>query len=49
MAAEDLLRSWNDTPTRREIADFVQSVSTEGSAGFAAPAERVIGTVFADQ
>ena len=41
MAAENLLGSWNDTPTRREIVDFVQSVCTEGSAGFAAPQERV--------
>jgi hypothetical protein len=41
MAAENLLGSWNDTPTRREIVAFVQSVTTEGAAGFAAPAERV--------
>jgi hypothetical protein len=41
MAAESLLGSWNETPARREIVDFVQSVSTEGSAGFAAPQERV--------
>jgi hypothetical protein len=41
MAAESLLGSWNDTPARREITDFVQSVSTEGSAGFAASEERV--------
>ena len=37
MAAESLLGSWNDTPARREIVDFVQSVSTQGSAAFAAP------------
>ena len=41
MAAENLLKSWNDTQTRREIVDFVQSVGTEGSASFATPAERV--------
>jgi phosphoserine phosphatase len=41
MAAENLLRSWNETPARREIVDFVQSVSTEASAGFTTPAERV--------
>jgi phosphoserine phosphatase len=41
MAAENLLGSWNDTPARREIVDFVQSVSTEGSASFAAPQDRV--------
>jgi phosphoserine phosphatase len=41
MAAETLLALWNDTPTRHAIVDFVQAVSTEGSAGFVAPAERV--------
>ena len=41
MAAETLLALWNDTPTRRAIVDFVQTVSTEGSPGFVAPAERV--------
>jgi len=41
MAAETLLALWNDTPTRRAIVDFVQEVSTEGSPGFVAPAERV--------
>jgi phosphoserine phosphatase len=41
MAAETLLALWNDTATRRAIVDFVQAVSTEGSPGFVAPAERV--------
>ena len=41
MASETLLALWNDTPTRRAIVDFVQAVSTEGSPGFVAPAERV--------
>jgi phosphoserine phosphatase len=41
MAAETLLALWNDTPTRRAIVDFVQAVTTEGSPGFVAPAERV--------
>jgi phosphoserine phosphatase len=41
MAAETLLALWNETPTRRAIVDFVQAVSTEGSPGFVAPAERV--------
>ena len=41
MAAETLLALWNDTSTRRAIVDFVQAVSTEGSPGFVAPAERV--------
>jgi hypothetical protein len=41
MAAETLLALWNDTPTRRAIVDFIQTVSSEGSPGFVAPAERV--------
>ena len=41
MVAETLLALWNDTATRRAIVDFVQAVSTEGSPGFVAPAERV--------
>jgi hypothetical protein len=44
MAAETLLALWNDTPSRRAIVDFVQAVSTEGSPGFVAPAERVART-----
>ena len=41
MAAETLLARWNDTPSRHAIVDFVQAVSTEGSPGFVALAERV--------
>ena len=41
MAAESLLASWNDTPTRQAITSFVRSVTSEGSADFADPAERV--------
>jgi phosphoserine phosphatase len=41
VAAENLLRSWNDTPTRQAVIDFVESVSSEGSPGFVAPADRV--------
>jgi len=41
VAAETLLRSWNDTPTRQAIIDFARAVSTEGSPGFVPPAERV--------
>jgi len=35
------LPSWNDTPTRRAIVDFVARVSDEGGADFVPPAERV--------
>src|SRR6476660_4809370 len=40
MAAENLLEMWKDKTTRSAIVDFVQTVSTEGSPGFVAPAER---------
>lgn len=41
MAAEGLLMSWNDTPARTAITDFVGGVSDEGSADFVVPEERV--------
>ncbi len=41
MAEEPLVNTWRDTPTRKAIVEFVQSVSAEGSSGFVAPAERV--------
>jgi phosphoserine phosphatase len=41
MVAESLLASWRGTPTRKAIIDFVENVTSEGSAGFVAPAERL--------
>jgi phosphoserine phosphatase len=41
VAAEALLESWNDTPARTSIVDFVGGVSDEGSADYVIPAERV--------
>ena len=41
MAAETLLESWNDTPARTAIIDFVGGVSDEGSSDFVFPADRV--------
>jgi phosphoserine phosphatase len=41
VAAEALLESWNDTPARTAIVDFVGGVSDEGSPDFVVPAERV--------
>jgi hypothetical protein len=38
---ETLLTSWNDAEARDAIVAFVRSVSSEGSASFIAPAERV--------
>ena len=31
MVAEGLLVSWRDTPTRKAVIDFVESVTSEGS------------------
>ena len=41
MTAETLLASWRDTPARKAVTDFVENVTSESSAGFAEPAERV--------
>ena len=40
MVAEALLVSWRDTPARKAITDFVQGVTSEGSAGYVAPADK---------
>jgi len=37
----DLLASWNDTPTRAAIVDFVDRVTDEGGAHFVPPDDRV--------
>jgi hypothetical protein len=37
----DALQSWNDTPTRQAIVEFVESVTREGSPHYLAPSERV--------
>jgi phosphoglycolate phosphatase-like HAD superfamily hydrolase len=41
LAVSDLLRSWQDTPTRQAIVDFVDAVTMEGHVDYVAPAERV--------
>jgi phosphoglycolate phosphatase-like HAD superfamily hydrolase len=41
VAAEALLASWRDTPTRRAIVGFVERITAEGDPGFVVPAERV--------
>src|SRR5688500_4896278 len=38
---EEPLASWNDTPARAAILDFVERVTTEGGRDFGAPAERI--------
>jgi hypothetical protein len=35
------LSSWNDTPTRQAISEFVGRVTEEGGAGYVPPAERI--------
>jgi len=40
-AADDPLPSWNDGPAKQAIVDFVGMVTTNGSADFIAPANRV--------
>jgi phosphoserine phosphatase len=41
VVAEQLLATWNDTPTRQAIVDFVHATTTEGSDRFVQPADRV--------
>ncbi len=35
------LASWNDTPTRRAIVEFVEKVTREGGEDYVAPADRI--------
>ena len=39
--ADGHLSSWNDTPTRAAIVDFVERVGDEGGAQYVPPAERI--------
>lgn len=54
VCAADPLPSWNDTATRRAIEQFVKDVTTEGSATFVPPSERIAvfdndGTLWPEQ
>jgi phosphoserine phosphatase len=40
-ALADMLPSWNDTPTRQAIVDFVVATTTPTSAQYVPPAERI--------
>ncbi len=40
-AADTTLASWNDTPSRQAIVDFVERVTDEGGTDYVPPAERV--------
>jgi haloacid dehalogenase-like hydrolase len=53
-AQSDPLPSWNDTPTKQAIIQFVGRVTTAGSADFVAPPERIAtfdndGTLWVEQ
>src|SRR5271165_5579082 len=39
--ADTPLASWNDTPARRAIVEFIQRVTDEGGADYVPPPERV--------
>ncbi len=52
--AQEPLASWNDTPARQRIMDFVKATTTEGSDGFVAPDDRIAvfdndGTLWTEQ
>lgn len=53
-AQSDPLPSWNDGPVKTSITDFVARVTTQGSADFVPPAERIAtfdndGTLWCEQ
>lgn len=53
-AAEDGLPSWNQGPSKQAIMEFVSAVTTEGSADYLPPAERIAvfdndGTLWVEQ
>jgi phosphoserine phosphatase len=52
--AEDLLPSWNETPSKKAITDFVENVTRKEGPGFVPPAERIAvfdndGTLWSEQ
>lgn len=53
-AKDDPLPSWNDTPSKKAILDFVARVTTKGGADHVVPAERIAtfdndGTLWCEQ
>jgi phosphoglycolate phosphatase-like HAD superfamily hydrolase len=53
-AADDLLPSWNDGPTKQSIIDFVTKVTKEGGPDFVKPEDRIAtfdndGTLWVEQ
>jgi hypothetical protein len=54
VCGQEPLPSWNDTPTRKSIVDFVTAVTQEKGEHFVPPAERVAvfdndGTLWSEQ
>ncbi|MCE3254417.1 MAG: nonspecific acid phosphatase precursor [Cellvibrio sp.] len=52
--AADVLPSWNNTPTKKSLVEFVAKVTKAGSADYVAPAQRIAvfdndGTLWAEQ
>ncbi|HET6555386.1 MAG TPA: HAD family hydrolase [Dyella sp.] len=52
--AQDALPSWNDTASKQQIVTFVKKVTTQGSADFVPPEQRIAvfdndGTLWAEQ
>ncbi|OPA86191.1 haloacid dehalogenase [Pseudomonas fluorescens] len=52
--AADPLPSWNEGPSKKQIIEFVQAVTTEGSKDYVKPAERIAvfdndGTLWTEQ
>jgi phosphoserine phosphatase len=52
--AQEPLASWNDTPARQKIIDFVKATTTEDGDGFVAPDDRIAvfdndGTLWTEQ
>ncbi|RJG11075.1 haloacid dehalogenase-like hydrolase [Pseudomonas cavernicola] len=54
LQAAEPLSSWNEGPSKKAITEFVQTVTTQGSKDFVAPAERIAvfdndGTLWSEQ
>lgn len=52
--AQEALSSWNDTPAKTRIMDFVKATTTEGGEGYVAPEDRIAvfdndGTLWSEQ
>jgi len=52
--AQEVLPSWNDTPSKARIIGFVKATTTQGGEGFVAPDERIAvfdndGTLWSEQ